>query len=97
MCWVSCLNPTYTLVAVKYDPHLRAYHQRRVSQGLPAKQSVLSVARKLVRISYALLKSGQPYQASRVAQTDPEDSLSACPGSFPWTHLNLVQISLDFC
>jgi len=60
------------LVAVKYDPHLKAYHQRRTSQGLPAKQSVLSVARKLVRISYAMLKSGQPYQPSPRAQLGPE-------------------------
>jgi transposase len=60
------------LVAVKYDPGLKAYHQRRIRQGLPAKQSVLSVARKLVRISYALLKSGQPYQAAPLAQPDPE-------------------------
>ena len=61
-----------TLVAVKYDPHLRAYHHRRVSQDLLAKQSVLSVARKLVRISYAPLNSRQPYQTSRVAQLDPD-------------------------
>lgn len=60
------------LVAVKYDPHLRAYHQRRVRQGLPAKQSLLSVARKLARISYALLKSGQSYQAPPAASPDPE-------------------------
>jgi len=49
-------------VATEYDPHLGAYYQRRVRQGLTKRRALLSVARKLVRISYALLKSGQPYQ-----------------------------------
>lgn len=50
------------LVAVEYDPHLGAYYRRRVHQGLSKRRAVLSVARKLVRIVYVLLKSGQPYQ-----------------------------------
>lgn len=49
------------LVAVKYDPHLGRYYQRRVRQGLTKRRAILSVARKLVRISYALLKSVQLY------------------------------------
>jgi transposase len=52
------------LVATEYDPHLGAYYQRRVHQGLAKGRALLSVARKLVRISYALLKSGQPYQGA---------------------------------
>ncbi|MGQ9526137.1 MAG: IS110 family transposase [Armatimonadota bacterium] len=55
------------LVAVEYDPHLGAYYRRRVRQGLSKRRAVLSVARKLVRIVYALLKSGQPYQAPAAA------------------------------
>jgi len=85
------------LVAVKCDPHLRAYHRRRVRQGLPARPSPLSVARKLARISYALLKSGQPYPASPAASPDLENLCPVCPGSSPWTHLKLGQILLDFC
>jgi transposase len=50
------------LLAIKYDRYLGAYYRRRVRQGLTKKRALLSVARKLVRISYALLKSGQPYQ-----------------------------------
>lgn len=56
------------LVAVEYDPYLQAYYQRQVHQGLRKRQALLSVARKLVRITYALLKSGQPYQSP----LDPE-------------------------
>jgi transposase len=50
------------LVAIKYDRHLGTYYRRRVRRGLAKKRAVLSVACKLVRISYALLRSGQPYQ-----------------------------------
>jgi hypothetical protein len=50
------------LLAIKYDRYLGACYRRQVRQGLTKKRAVLSVARKLVRISYALLKSGQPYQ-----------------------------------
>ncbi len=49
------------LVAIEHDPHLGAYYRRRVRQGLSKQRAVLAVARKLVRITYALLKSGQPY------------------------------------
>jgi hypothetical protein len=45
-----------------YDRYLGAYYRRRVRQGLTKKRAVLSAARKLVRISHALLKSDQPYQ-----------------------------------
>lgn len=50
------------LAAVRFDPHLGAYYQRRVKSGLPRRQAIIAVARKLVRITYALLKSGAPYQ-----------------------------------
>lgn len=49
------------LVAVKTDPHLAAYYQRRTRQGLAKRPALLTIARKLVRICYALLKSGQAY------------------------------------
>lgn len=52
------------LVAIKYDAHLGAYYRRRVRQGLSKRRGVLSVARKLARIAYALLKSGQLYRPS---------------------------------
>lgn len=52
------------LVAIKYDAYLGAYYRRRVRQGLSKRRAVLSVARKLVRIVCALLKSGQPYRPS---------------------------------
>jgi transposase len=58
------------LVAVEYDPHLGAYYRRRVHQGLSKRRAILSVARKLVRIVYALLKSGQPYQSPRAADQE---------------------------
>ena len=50
------------LAAVRFDPHLGAYYRRRVESGLPRRQAIIAVARKLVRITYALLKSGAPYQ-----------------------------------
>lgn len=50
------------LTAVRFDPHLGAYYQRRVEGGLPRRQAIIAVARKLVRITYALLNNGAPYQ-----------------------------------
>lgn len=50
------------LLTITLDPHLKAYYQRRTRTGLTKRQAILAVARKLVRISYALLKSGQTYQ-----------------------------------
>jgi len=50
------------LAAVRFDPYLGAYYRRRVESGLPCRQAIIAVARKLVRITYALLKSGAPYQ-----------------------------------
>jgi transposase len=52
------------LVAVKYDPHINDYYQRQLKRGRAKRSALLAAARKLVRICYALLKSGQPYQPS---------------------------------
>lgn len=56
------------VIAVEYDSHLKAYYQRQLQRGLSKRRALLSVARKLVRICYALLKSGQPYCPSTQAE-----------------------------
>jgi transposase len=59
---LRCAFYQAALVVIKYDPALSAYYQRRVRQGMTKRRAVLAVARKLVRITYALLKSGAPYE-----------------------------------
>lgn len=64
-------------VAVQYDPYLRSYHQRQLDRGLSRRKAKLSVARKLVRITYALLKSGQPYQPQILVSQKTSESVPA--------------------
>jgi transposase len=49
------------LVSIQYNPDLTAYYQAKVRRGKPKKKAVIAVARKLIRIVYALLKSQMPY------------------------------------
>ena len=49
------------LVSIQYNPDLAAYYQAKLRQGKPKKKAVIAVARKLIRIVYALLKSQSPY------------------------------------
>jgi len=59
------LNYTFyrlALSSVRLNPTLKSYYRRRVEAGLPKKRALIAVARKLVRITYILLKEGSPYQ-----------------------------------
>lgn len=55
------------LVSIRHNPDLSAYYQAKVSQGKPKKKAVIAVARKLVRIVYALLKSKNTYVISQAS------------------------------
>lgn len=49
------------LVSIQHNPDLIAYYQAKVRRGKPKKKALIAVARKLIRIVYALLKSQTPY------------------------------------
>jgi hypothetical protein len=49
------------LVSMQYNPDLAAYYQAKLRQGKPKKKAIIIVARKLIRIVCALLKSQATY------------------------------------
>jgi len=63
-------------VAVQYDPYLQSDHQRRLDQSLFRRNPRLSVARKLVPITYVLLKSGQSYQPRILVSQETDEPTS---------------------
>lgn len=62
-----------TLVSIQYNPDLVAYYQAKVQRGKPKKKAVIAVARKLIRIAYALLKSQNTYTRP---QTSPSSKVA---------------------
>ena len=52
------------LVAIRYNPTLKAVYQRLVSNGKPKKVAIVAVMRKLLVLSYGVLKSEQPYDVN---------------------------------
>jgi transposase len=49
------------LTACRCNPVLTAFHDRLISDGKPAKVAIIAVARKMLGILRAILKSGQPW------------------------------------
>jgi len=57
------------LSSLRCNPHLREYCLRKLSQEKPKKVAVVSVARKLVRIVYSMLKNNKPYDHALVSKS----------------------------
>jgi transposase len=51
-----------TLSAVRYDPHIRAFHQALRARHKTGLQALMAVARKLLHAIYGIFKSGRPYE-----------------------------------
>lgn len=54
------------MVAGKYNPLVRAFWQRLKAQNKPGKVIVVACMHKLLAIAYGVLKSKQPFEASRL-------------------------------
>ena len=52
-----------TLAAARYNPGVRAIHQRLKAQDKPDKVARIAAARKLLLIAHAIYKSGDTYHA----------------------------------
>ena len=50
-----------TLVAIRYDPLLKTLYKRLVNNGKPKKVAIIAVMRKLLILSYGVLKSEKPF------------------------------------
>ncbi len=49
------------LVAIRHNPVLKAVYERLVNNGKPPKVAIVAVMRKLLILSYGVLKSGKPF------------------------------------
>lgn len=54
------------LVAVRHEPHLRAFYQHLLERGKCKMQALVAVMRKLLHAVYGMLKSRQPYDGAKL-------------------------------
>jgi transposase len=59
------------LVALRRDPHLRAFYQHLLARGKARLQAVVAVMRKLLHALFAMFRSNQPYDGSKLCSMDP--------------------------
>jgi transposase len=54
------------LVAVRHEPHLRAFYQHLLGQGKCKMQALVAAMRKLLHAVYGMLKHRQPYDGAKL-------------------------------
>ena len=54
------------LVAVRHEPHLRAFYQHLLARGKSKMQALIAVMRKLLHAIYGMFKYRQPYDGATV-------------------------------
>jgi transposase len=68
------------LVAIRHEPHLRAFYQRLRARGKAPLQAVVAVMRKLLHAFFAMFCSDHAYDGSRLCRTDlASDAVALCP------------------
>jgi len=59
------------LVAVQFDPHLRAFYQHLLAKGKLKMQALVAVMRKILHALNAMFKNHQPYDGSKLFSLQP--------------------------
>jgi transposase len=54
------------LVAVRYDPYLRAFYQSLVARHKAKLQAIIAVARKMLHAIFGMFRAGTGYVGSRL-------------------------------
>jgi len=54
------------LVALRHDPYLRGFYQNLLARGKARLQAVVAVMRKLLHALFAMFRSNQPYDGSKL-------------------------------
>ncbi len=54
------------LVAIRHQPHLRAFYQHLCAQGKPKMVALVAVMRKLLHAIYGMFKHQQPFDGSKL-------------------------------
>ena len=65
------------LVALRHEPHLRAFYQRLLSRGKAPLQAVVAVMRKLLHALFAMFRSNQTYDGARLCPLELATGLAA--------------------
>lgn len=66
------------LVALQHEPHLRAFYQRLVNRGKARLQAVVAVMRKLLHGLFAMFRSNQSYNGSKLCGMPASEVTAAC-------------------
>src|SRR3990167_9442817 len=64
------------LVAVRYDPHLRAFYHHPLEKGKEKLQALVAVMRKLLHAIFGMFKHHQPYAASQLVALPAEPCIA---------------------
>jgi hypothetical protein len=65
------------LVALRYEPHLRAFYQRLLSRGKAPLQAVVAVMRKLLHALFAMFRSNESYDGSKLCPIELTNKAAA--------------------
>ena len=66
-----------TLVAVRHEPHLRAFYRHLLARGKCKMQALVAAMRKLLHAVYGMLKNRQPYDGAKLYRLS--ETLPALP------------------
>jgi len=67
------------LVALRRDPYLRGFYQHLLARGKARLQAVVAVMRKLLHALFAMFRTNQPYDGSKLCAVDlVANAVSAC-------------------
>jgi Transposase IS116/IS110/IS902 family len=68
------------VVAIRHEPHLRAFYQRLRARGKAPLQAIVAVMRKLLHAFFAMFRSDHAYDGSRLCRTDlASGPVALCP------------------
>lgn len=65
------------LVALRHDPYLGGFYQRLLRHGKARLQAVVAVMRKLLHAFFAMFRSDQPYNGSRLCPSELADPIAS--------------------
>ena len=67
------------LLAMRHEPHLRAFFQRLVARGKAPLPAVVAVMRKLLHALFAMFRSDHSYDGSKLCLVEwVSDPLAMC-------------------
>jgi transposase len=65
------------LVALRYEPHLRAFYQRLLRRGKAPLQAVIAVMRKLLHGLFAMFRLNRSYDGSKLCPIELATNIPA--------------------